>query len=122
MMKHFVLNLNPTAQFEWERCVLQHPITAEQPNFADLIADSVTESIHEGRSPMAGTRPSGSYLIAVKLEVTILESHISESIPETIPDSFPSSIAIPFVETERVIERVNELRSRRPTLQGLKVS
>ncbi len=114
MMKHFVLNLNPTAQFEWERCALQHPITAEQPNFADLIADSVTESIHEGRSPMAGDRPSGSYLIAVKLEVTILESHISES----IPDSFPSSIAIPFVETERV----NELRSRRPTLQGLKVS
>jgi len=119
MMKHFVLNLNPTAQFEWERCALQHPITAEQPNFADLIAASVSESIHDGRSPMAGARPSsGSYLIAVKLEVTILESHISESIPETIPDSFPSSIALPFVETERV----NELRSRRPTLQGLKVS
>lgn len=117
MMKHFVLNLNPTAQFEWERCALQHPITAEQPNFADLIAASVTESIDDGRSPMAG-RPSGSYLIAVKLEVTVLESHISESIPETIPDSFPSSIALPFVETERV----NELRSRRPTLQGLKVS
>ena len=56
---------------------------------------------------MAGDRPSGSYLIAVQLEVTILESHISASIPETIPDSFPSSIAIPFVETERV----NELRS-----------
>ena len=118
MMKHFVLNLNPTAQFEWERCALQHPITAEQPNFADLIAASVTESIHDGRSLLVDARPSGSYLIAVKLEVTILESHISESIPETIPDSFPSSIALPFVETERV----NELRSRRPTLQGLKVS
>ena len=115
MMKHFVLNLNPTAQFEWERCALQHPITAEQPNFADLIAASVGESIH-------GDRRSGSYLIAVKLEVTILESNIaettSENIPETIPDCFPSSIAVPFAETDRV----NELRSRRPTLQGLKVS
>ena len=111
MMKHFVLNLNPTAQFEWERCALQHPITAEQPNFADLIAASVSESIH-------GDGRSGSYLIAVKLEVTILESNITESIPESIPDRFPSSIAIPFVETDRV----NELRSRRPTLQGLKVS
>ena len=118
MMKHFVLNLNPTAQFEWERCALQHPITAEQPNFADLIAASVTESIHgDERWPMNDRKPSGSYLIAVKLEVTILESNISENTPGSISESFPSSIAIPFVETERV-----NVRSKRPTLQGLKVS
>ena len=122
MIKHFVLNLNPTAQFEWERCALQHPITAEQPNFADLIAASVTESIHgDERWPMNDRKPSGSYLVSVKLEVTILESNIpesiSESISETISDSSHSSMTIPFVETERV-----NIRSKRPTLQGLKVS
>ena len=38
MLKHFVLNLNPHAQFEWERCALLHPITAEQPDLAQLLA------------------------------------------------------------------------------------
>lgn len=118
MIKHFVLNLNPTAQFEWERCALQHPITAEQPNFADLIAASVTESIHgDERRSMNDRKPSGSYLVSVKLEVTILESNVPESISETISESSPSSMTIPFVETDRV-----NIRSKRPTLQGLKVS
>jgi hypothetical protein len=60
MLKHFVLNLNPHAQFEWERCTLHHPITAGQPNFAQLIADEI-----------GGL--TGSYLVSVNLEVTVLE-------------------------------------------------
>jgi hypothetical protein len=96
MMKHFVLNLNPTAQFEWERCSLHHPITAEQPDFAELIAASVRESV------LSHERSGTSYLIAVKLEVTVLESSVAESmtekVSEVIPNSFPSSIMIPMID------------------------
>ncbi|MBE9031914.1 hypothetical protein IQ266_19445 [filamentous cyanobacterium LEGE 11480] len=61
MLKHFVLNLNPNAQFEWERCTLHNPITANQPNLAQLVAQSVGEQ-------------SGSYLVSVNIEVTVLEA------------------------------------------------
>ncbi|MBD2326089.1 hypothetical protein [Alkalinema sp. FACHB-956] len=60
MLKHFVLNLNPNAKFDWERCTLQNPITGEQPTIAGLVAQLV------------GEQP-GSYLVAVNLEVTVLE-------------------------------------------------
>jgi hypothetical protein len=98
MMKHFVLNLNPAAQFEWERCSLHHPITAEQPDFAELIASSVRESVQNSDR-------SSSYLIAVKLEVVVLESSVAESmadkVSETIPHSY--SIAIPLIESGRSV-------------------
>jgi hypothetical protein len=60
MTKHFVLKLNPDAKFEWERCALHHPITAEQPSLATLVADAVGGQ-------------AGSYLVSVKLEVSVLE-------------------------------------------------
>jgi hypothetical protein len=62
MLKHFVLNLNPHAQFEWERCTLHHPITANQPNLAHLIATTIGQAAE-----------SGSYLVAINIEVTVLE-------------------------------------------------
>jgi hypothetical protein len=65
MLKHFVLNLNPHAQFEWERCTLHHPITANQPNLAHLIATTID---HAGQAT-----ESGSYLVAINIEVTVLE-------------------------------------------------
>jgi hypothetical protein len=65
MLKHFVLNLNPHAQFEWERCTLHHPITANQPNLAHLIATTID---HAGQAA-----ESGSYLVAINIEVTVLE-------------------------------------------------
>jgi hypothetical protein len=113
MMKHFVLNLNPAAQFEWERCSLHHPITAEQPDFAELIAASVRESVQNSDR-------SSSYLIAVKLDVVVLESSVAESmadhaseimpnaIPKTVPNSFPNSIAIPLIEPVRSVRSVPE--------------
>jgi hypothetical protein len=58
--KHYVLNLNPAAQHEWDRCALRHPITAERPELASLIAQAV------------GSEP-GSYLVAIDIEVKILE-------------------------------------------------
>ncbi|MEB3291909.1 MAG: hypothetical protein VKJ24_01995 [Synechococcales bacterium] len=67
MLKHFVLNLNPTAKFEWERCSLHHPITAEQPSLGDLVAEAIGAGM-------------GSYLVAVKLEVTVLDQVTSEGL------------------------------------------
>jgi hypothetical protein len=113
MMKHFVLNLNPAAQFEWERCALHHPITAEQPDFAELIATSVRESVQNPDR-------SSSYLIAVKLEVVVLESSVAESmadqvsemmpntVPDTVPKNFPNSIAIPLLESGRSVRNSPE--------------
>lgn len=80
MLKHFVLNVNPHAQFEWERCALLHPITAEQPDLAQLLAADLTRQT-------AGTPKSGSYLIAVNIEVTVLEATTTEptASPITVP-------------------------------------
>ena len=84
MLKHFVLNLNPYAQFEWERCALLHPITAEQPDLAQLLAADLTRQT-------AGTPKSGSYLIAVNIEVTVLEATATEPIaaPMAVPADRP---------------------------------
>ena len=77
MLKHFVLNLNPHAQFEWERCALLHPITAEQPDLAQLLAADLIRQT-------AGTPKSGSYLIAVNIEVTVLEATASEAVASPV--------------------------------------
>lgn len=60
MTKYYVLNLDPTAQFDWDRCTLRDPITADRPEFAALIAEAV------GKQP-------GSYLVSVNIEVQVLE-------------------------------------------------
>ncbi|MEP0791666.1 hypothetical protein NDI42_21805 [Funiculus sociatus GB2-C1] len=60
MTKHYILTLNPSAQHEWDRCTLRNPITAERPDLAALIADAVGEE-------------AGSYLVAVHIEVQVLE-------------------------------------------------
>ena len=86
MLKHFVLNLNPHAQFEWERCALLHPITAEQPDLAQLLAADLTRQT-------AGTPKSGSYLIAVNIEVTVLEATATETIAAPIPTPTDRPIA-----------------------------
>jgi hypothetical protein len=54
MLKHFVLSLNPHAQFEWERCTLHNPITAGQPNLAQLVGQAVSQ---------ATGQEAGSYLV-----------------------------------------------------------
>lgn len=60
MTKHYILHLDPSAKYEWDRCSLRDPITADRPNFAELIAQAV------------GEQP-GSYLVAVNIEVQVLE-------------------------------------------------
>lgn len=60
MTKHYILHLDPAAKYEWDRCALRDPITADRPALADLIATAV------------GEQP-GSYLVAVNIEVQVLE-------------------------------------------------
>ncbi|HHP7232592.1 MAG TPA: hypothetical protein ACFCUY_17260 [Xenococcaceae cyanobacterium] len=69
MNHHYILNINPQAEQEWERCILRHPLTGKHPDLAQAIAESV------GKKP-------GSHLVKVKIEVEILETepHLSESL------------------------------------------
>ncbi|MDX2239702.1 MAG: hypothetical protein NW224_03360 [Leptolyngbyaceae cyanobacterium bins.302] len=60
MTKHYILSLDPMAKYEWERCTLRDPITAEHPALADLVAKAV------------GDR-AGAYLVAINIEVQVLE-------------------------------------------------
>lgn len=60
MTKHYILNLNPTAKHEWDRCSLRDPITAKRPELAKLIAEAI------------GAEP-GSYLVSVNIEINVLE-------------------------------------------------
>lgn len=60
MTKHYILSLDPASKYEWERCTLRDPITAEHPVLADLVAKAV------------GDR-AGAYLVAVNIEVKVLE-------------------------------------------------
>ena len=76
MMKHYILNLNPTAKHEWDRCIIRDPLTAKRPDIAKLISEAVGVD-------------TGSYLVSVNIEVTELEQ---ASI------SPPEQISLPFLE------------------------
>ena len=76
MTKHYILQLDPSAKYEWDRCSLRDPITADRPDFAELIAQAVGEQ-------------SGSYLVSVKIEVQVLEQAALQSQRET-PLALPS--------------------------------
>ncbi|NEO23508.1 MULTISPECIES: hypothetical protein [Moorena] len=43
MKKHYILSINPNADYQWEQCTLRDPITAERPDFAGLIAQAVAD-------------------------------------------------------------------------------
>ncbi|MEA5470800.1 hypothetical protein [Spirulina sp. 06S082] len=60
MIKHYILSLEPNAKHPWDRCVLRDPITGERPELLEAIAEGTENQ-------------AGSYLIAVNLEVTVLE-------------------------------------------------
>lgn len=65
MTNHYILNINPEAEYAWNRCVLSHPITAHRPEFAQVIAEAIGEA-------------EGTYLVAVKIEVQVLEKVTEE--------------------------------------------
>jgi hypothetical protein len=75
MTKHYILSINPNAQFEWDQCSLRDPLTAGCPDFASLIAEAVGDE-------------AGSYLVAVNIEVKVLEKA-----PTLQPQRVPVDVA-----------------------------
>lgn len=82
MTKHYILNLDPNARYEWDRRTLRDPITASHPALADLIADAVGSE-------------SGSYLVAVNIEVKVLEKAAVEPNHSTIRVEVPTLPSMP---------------------------
>jgi len=97
MTKHYILQLDPSAKYEWDRCSLRDPITADRPEFAGLIAQAV------------GEQP-GSYLVSVKIEVQVLE----QAAPQSQRDLHLESQR----ELPPISELSSELATRVPVLQG----
>ncbi len=60
MDKHYILNLDPQAKLDWDRCVLRNPLTGERPDLSTVVAEAVNHQ-------------AGSYLIKVSLQVEVLE-------------------------------------------------
>lgn len=71
MTKHYILSINPNAQYDWDQYILRDPLTAERPDFATLMAEAVGDE-------------TGSYLVAVNIEVTILEK-VQNLQPQRVP-------------------------------------
>ena len=82
MTKHYIFNLDPAAKYEWDRCTLRDPITADHPALAGLVAEAV------------GEQP-GSYLVAVSIEVKVLEQAAIDrsSLPVEMPLRSPVALA-----------------------------
>ena len=76
MMKHYILNLNPTAKQEWDRCIIRDPLTGKRPDIAKLISEAVGAE-------------TGSYLVSVNIEVTVLQE---------APAPLPEQLSLPFPE------------------------
>jgi hypothetical protein len=77
MIKHYILNLNPTAKHEWDRCILRDPLTAKRPDISKLIAEAVGAD-------------TGSYLVSVNIEVQVLEQ-------AAVPQAEQLSLSFPEV-------------------------
>ncbi|NDJ19729.1 hypothetical protein [Myxacorys almedinensis] len=88
MTKHYILHLDPAAKYEWDRCSLRDPITADRPAFAELIAEAVDDQ-------------SGSYLVAVNIEVQILE--------KAAPQSQMSSPSMSELSSRAALPQLQEL-------------
>jgi hypothetical protein len=84
MTKHYILSVDPTAQHDWERYTLRNPITGERPELAGLIAEAVGSE-------------TGSYLVAVQIEVTVLETAPLPQ-PERVPLHVPAVAATPHLK------------------------
>jgi hypothetical protein len=86
MIKHFILHFDPHANYEWDRCSLRDPITADRPALADLVAAAI------GQHP-------GAYLVAVNIDVQVLE----RSAPS------PTALELPALPTRPILSPLPEL-------------
>ena len=72
MDRHYILNLNPQASHDWDRCVLRNPITGDRPDLTAEIAKQLQNQ-------------AGSYLIKVSLQVEVLEQNLVPSRNSLVP-------------------------------------
>lgn len=82
MNKHYILNLDPNARYEWDRRTLRDPITADHPALADLIAEAIGEE-------------AGSYLVSVQIDVKVLEKAAAIESHQTALVEVPHRSQIP---------------------------
>lgn len=85
MTKHYILNLDPTAKYDWDRCTLRDPITADHPTLAGLVAEAV------------GEQP-GSYLVSVNIEVKVLEKAAHDRATNSLPVEVSSRTPLPSLQ------------------------
>jgi hypothetical protein len=64
MNKYYILNLDPQATHEWDRCVLRNPMTGARPDLNAEVAKVIDAE-------------AGAYLIKVNLEIEILDQSIT---------------------------------------------
>lgn len=64
MNKYYILNLDPQATHEWDRCVLRNPITGGRPDLNEEVAKVINAE-------------AGSYLIKVSLQIEVLEQSLA---------------------------------------------
>lgn len=64
MNKYYILNLDPQATHEWDRCVLRNPMTGARPDLNEEVAKVIDAE-------------AGAYLIKVNLEIEILDQSIT---------------------------------------------
>ncbi|WP_088240039.1 hypothetical protein [Calothrix rhizosoleniae] len=67
MIEHYILNLNPTAKHEWDRCILRDPLTGQRPDLAKLVAEAIGAN-------------AGNYLVSVNIEIKVLKQ---TNVPQT---------------------------------------
>ena len=79
MNKHYILNLNPQANSDWDRCVLRNPITGERPDLTTEIAKAVNNK-------------AGSYLIRVSWQVEVLEQNLANHNTVELPTGKKSTV------------------------------
>ena len=64
MNKYYILNLDPQAAHEWDRCVLRNPMTGARPDLNDEVAKVIDAE-------------AGAYLIKVNLQIEILDQNVT---------------------------------------------
>ena len=79
MNKYYILQLDPQATHEWDRCVLRNPMTGARPDLNEEVAKAIGAQ-------------KGSYLIKVNLQIEVLEQNLVSSCKtvELAPENKPS--------------------------------
>ncbi len=85
MKHHYILSINPQADYEWDRCVLRNPITGQRPD----LTQAIMQCLATGETAESIGKQPGSHLVKVSINVEILETvpQVSESVSKSIVNS-----------------------------------